>query len=94
MEEPQDIKFLEHLEMLRGVLIKIISIAALALFPCWFIAPEVLDLLQNNAKSNSRRHIFIKNLLPFSIFLPFAGTGEANQSVLCSECRKSLGETP
>ena len=45
MEEPQDIKFLEHLEMLRGVLIKIISIAALALFPCWFIAPEVLDLL-------------------------------------------------
>ena len=45
MEESQDIRFLEHLELLRKELIKIICIVVFAAIPCWFLAPAILDFL-------------------------------------------------
>jgi sec-independent protein translocase protein TatC len=65
MEESQDIRFLEHLELLRKELIKIICIVACAAIPCWFLAPVILDFLLDFAAPVGFKLHYFTLLEPF-----------------------------
>jgi sec-independent protein translocase protein TatC len=65
MEESQDIRFLEHLELLRKELIKIICIVACAAIPCWFLAPAILDFLLDFAAPVGFKLHYFTLLEPF-----------------------------
>ena len=69
MTETQDTRFLEHLEELRKVLIKIISAVALAALPCWFLAPEILDVLLKFAAPAGFKLHYFSLLEPFLVRL-------------------------
>lgn len=52
-------KFLDHLEDLRKVLLKIIAVTLILAIPCWFLAPAALDsLLKYAAPGEFRLHYF------------------------------------
>ncbi|MBQ8755248.1 MAG: twin-arginine translocase subunit TatC [Lentisphaeria bacterium] len=69
MEEMQDIRFLEHLEQLRRVLIKILGFTAFAALPCWFLAPYILDFLLSYAAPAGFKLHYFSLMEPFLVRL-------------------------
>jgi len=83
MGEKQELSFLEHLEVLRGVLFKVTGVYVLLCIPAWFCAPYVLrSLLEYAAPEGFKLHYFtlmepfflqLKIMLTLALFasLPF-----------------------
>jgi len=44
-DEPENISFLEHLDQLRGTLLKMLGAFLLCCIPCWFVSQQSMDYL-------------------------------------------------
>ncbi len=83
MSDTKELSFLEHLDVLRGVLFKIIGIFSVLCVPAWFCAPYVMKrLLAYAAPAGFKLHYFslmepffiqLKVMLTLAVFasLPF-----------------------
>ena len=83
MSDTKELSFLEHLDVLRGVLFKIIGVFSVLCVPAWFCAPYVMKrLLAYAAPAGFKLHYFslmepffiqLKVMLTLAVFasLPF-----------------------
>ena len=79
-DDPGDISFLEHLDQLRSVLLKILAGFAVCCVPCWFLSEPVLTALLHYAAPEGFRLHYFSLMEPFLTRLKIM----AGLAVLCS----------
>lgn len=63
--------FLAHLEALRRMILEILAIFIVLLIPGWFLAPDLLEFLQNAAAGIAEKHGSSFDLRYFTLMEPF-----------------------